>query len=80
MTDKTTPETTFYRHYKGGLYRLLAWAQSEDTGKPVAVYQSAADGMVWVRSREEFLGTVHSELPGGIATRVRRFELVKEHS
>lgn len=69
---------TRYRHHKGGMYRLVSWGQIEATGDQVVIYRSESDGKVWVRPRDEFYGTVHGELPGGIATRISRFERVKE--
>ncbi len=63
---------TMYRHYKGGLYGVVAWATDEPTMTPVVVYRSVADGRVWVRSREDFEATVHVEVYG-VAKRVPRF-------
>jgi hypothetical protein len=47
-----------YRHYKGGLYRLLYEALREDDETLMAVYQSLEDGCVWVRPWTEFKGVV----------------------
>jgi len=73
-------EGSLYRHYKGGTYRLIAWGQIEATEADVVIYRSEQDGKVWVRPKDEFYGTVHSESPGGIATRINRFERVKEQT
>lgn len=75
MPDNTTtkPDLPRYRHYKGDFYWILREATEEATGTPVVVYMAEKDGRVWVRPTGEFFGTVHDELPGGIATRTRRF-------
>lgn len=73
MSDN--PDNLF-RHYKGGLYRLLLEATDEVTGKPYYVYRSEADGRVWVRSAENWNSTVHEEVPGGRSTRIPRFAKV----
>lgn len=64
---------TLYRHYKGGLYTVIAWGMDEPTMTPVVVYRSEADGSVWVRTRKAWEETVHVEDVGGIARRVPRF-------
>jgi hypothetical protein len=42
-----------YRHFKGGLYRLLHHALYEPSGELVVVYQGE-DGKVWVRPHSVF--------------------------
>lgn len=67
----SVPRTrALYRHYQGGLYRLLHEAILEATEEPVVVYRSEADGRIWVRSLREWNQKVQ---PG-----VRRFERVPE--
>jgi hypothetical protein len=46
-----------YRHYKGGIYELVAEAQLEADHTPVMVYRGQ-DGAVWVRPRADFFGQV----------------------
>jgi len=67
-----------FRHYKGGLYRLLAEATDEATGAQVMVYRSEQDGRVWVRTPDSWFGSVHEEGPGGVECRVPRFRKVSE--
>jgi predicted HAD superfamily Cof-like phosphohydrolase len=43
-----------YRHYKGGLYELLAEGKNEATLTDVVIYRSCQKGDVWVRPKEEF--------------------------
>jgi hypothetical protein len=66
-----------YRHYKGGVYRLLHEATIEATLEPCMVYRAESDGHIWVRPLKEWNGTVHDEV-NGVARRVRRFERVPE--
>lgn len=49
-----------YRHYKGGVYRVVAVGKLEATLEPVVIYHSAAIGLTsgqgdwWVRPLAEF--------------------------
>jgi hypothetical protein len=43
-----------YRHYKGGLYKVLTLAKSADDERELVVYQAVQTGVVWVRDAEEF--------------------------
>jgi len=48
-----------YRHYKGGLYRVLfngTDSTNERSGTPVVVYVSLTNGRVFVRDAREFHG------------------------
>lgn len=47
-----------YRHFKGGMYRVLGMARHSETLGELVVYQSLADGAFWVRPAnmwDEFL-------------------------
>lgn len=45
-----------YRHYKGGLYKVLHMALDSETLQTLVVYQALKEGgQVWVRSAEMFL-------------------------
>jgi hypothetical protein len=66
-------EGSVYRHYKGGLYRMLHLATDEATGEDIVVYRSLADDRIWVRTAYSWNGTVHHEEPGGIASSIPRF-------
>jgi hypothetical protein len=39
-----------WRHYKGGLYVVVAVALKEDTLEPLVVYRSNKKGTVWART------------------------------
>ena len=40
-----------YRHYKGNVYKIIAFAQHSETCEDMIVYQSVAHGDVWVRPK-----------------------------
>lgn len=53
MSDHNAPPGNgdLYRHYKGGLYRFVAYGTDEATGREVVIYRGQADGRWWVRAR-----------------------------
>lgn len=53
-------EGTYYRHFKGGLYKLIGIARdSEDHGRELVVYQAMyGEKQLWVRPREMFFSDV----------------------
>jgi 8-oxo-dGTP pyrophosphatase MutT (NUDIX family) len=63
-----------YRHFKGGLYEVVAEGRHSETEEWLVVYR-AADGGLWIRPREMFLGTA---LVDGVP--VRRFTRIEEGS
>lgn len=46
----------FWRHFKGGIYQILAVAQVESTHDRVVVYKG--DSGTWTRPLQEFIGNV----------------------
>ena len=40
-----------YRHYKGNLYKIIAFAKHSETCEEMIVYQSTEHGDTWVRPR-----------------------------
>ena len=38
-----------YRHFKGGIYRVIGVGRHSEDLSPMVVYQSVADGGIWVR-------------------------------
>lgn len=63
-----------WRHWKGGLYTIVALAHEEATGDVVVVYQSDALLTQWARPLSAFLGRVkQTDGPS-----VLRFTLVVE--
>ncbi len=68
-----------YRHYKGGLYVVIATALEEATLEPVVVYRSCARGTIWTRLYADFTfkiptGAVSQD---GVAFTIPRFELLE---
>jgi hypothetical protein len=60
MTDSPPePRPGRYRHYKGGLYRVIGVARHSETDEELVVYQPLyGAGGLWVRPRAMFLETV----------------------
>lgn len=56
MHDPQPGET--YRHFKGGLYEIVARSLREDTLEPLVTYRSLEDGECWTRTLENFNGSV----------------------
>jgi hypothetical protein len=46
-----------YRHYKGGIYKVLLWATDTETGETSVVYEGT-DGKIWVRPATMFFENV----------------------
>ena len=44
----------FYRHYKGGLYKVLALGTHSETVEPVVIYEACDNGELWVRPLSMF--------------------------
>lgn len=54
-----TGTTRYYRHFKGGKYRVLAIGQDSESLTPVVIYQALyGDYKIWVRPKEMFDGVV----------------------
>ena len=52
----------YYRHFKGGLYRLIGIAKDSETLEEVVVYQAMyGDRQMWVRPAEMFFGKVDKD-------------------
>ena len=49
----------YYRHFKGGKYKLLGFAKDCETLEKMVVYQALfGEGETWVRPYDMFYGTV----------------------
>ncbi len=40
-----------YRHYKGGVYKIIALAKHSETMEDMVVYSSVKDNKTWVRPK-----------------------------
>ena len=48
-----------YRHFKGNLYEIVCFAKDCEDESELVVYKALyGEGQIWVRSAEEFFGTV----------------------
>ena len=67
----------YYRHFKGGKYKILAIGQDSESLAPVVVYQALyGDHKVWVRPKEMFFDTVNRD-----GKEIQRFtEITKEEA
>ena len=67
-----------YRHFKGGVYRVLDLALDATTMRDAVIYQNIRDCGKWVRPLDEFLSAVDkTKYPD--ATQKWRFAEIKEH-
>ena len=41
-----------YKHYKGNLYKIIAFAKHSETSEDMIVYQSTKNGDIWVRPKK----------------------------
>lgn len=62
-----------YKHFKGGLYRVLLEAKDSETLEEMVVYIHLDNGEIWVRPKKMFLEKVTRD--GKV---FERFELVKK--
>ena len=52
----------YYRHFKGGKYKLLGIAKDSETLEKMVVYQALyGEGEMWVRPYDMFFGTVERD-------------------
>ena len=47
-----------YRHYKGNLYKIIAFAKNSETVEDMIVYQSIKTGETWVRPKNMWNETI----------------------
>lgn len=59
VIDSMKDDVRYFRHFKGGMYKLLAIGQDSETLEPVVVYQALyGEGKVWVRPYDMFFETI----------------------
>ena len=78
MPDFPIARGTLWRHFKGGVYRILHIALMEGTREDVVVYMNVTEHgadlpvpQIWVRPVNEWREFV--EIPGGTGTKITRF-------
>lgn len=65
---KVYPENgDYYRHYKGGTYRVISMCKHSETGEDLVIYESITFGGVYARPLE--LWFEHVETPSGMTPR-----------
>ena len=50
-----------YRHYKGNLYKIIAFAKHSETCEEMIVYQSTKDDATWVRPKNMWNETIDNK-------------------
>lgn len=63
LTSHKVQVDGIYRHYKGGLYKVINIAIDEKTEGPVVVYKTTEpkDGIIWTRSLGDWLQYVNDK-------------------
>ena len=60
MADIISVTVKYYRHFKGGKYKILALGKDSDSLEDVVIYQALyGEGLVWVRRANQFFGMVN---------------------
>lgn len=72
-TQRLSIDHNIYRHFKGGLYKVLTVALHSETQEPMVVYVSLQDGQSWVRPYSHWNEYVEVPQESGNTLRVRRF-------
>ena len=67
-----------YRHYKGGIYKVLFTALDSATNSPVVVYLNELHGTLYTRPLSEFISNILTERGEDIGQ--PRFELLDDPS
>ena len=50
-----------YKHYKGNIYKIIAFAKHSETCEDMIVYQSIKDGATWVRPKSMWNEIIDSD-------------------
>ena len=58
---ENTVKPGIYRHFKGGIYRVIGIARHSEDLSPMVVYQSCKDDSYWVRPASMWNETVERD-------------------
>lgn len=64
-----------YRHFKGGLYKVICIALHTETNETLVVYKNIKSGVIYTRNMQMFLSKVDKEKYPD-CTQEYRFELI----
>ena len=73
MPEERILEHNVYRHFKGGLYKVLFVAQDSETQEPMVVYVALKDGKTWVRKQSNWTEMVVTGKQDGMDVLTKRF-------
>lgn len=60
INRKLEKRIKYYRHFKGGKYKILALGKDSDSLEDVVIYQALyGEGLVWVRPAKQFFRMVN---------------------
>lgn len=51
-----------YRHYKGNIYKVIAFARHSETGEEMVVYQSLKNGDLWCRPKTMWFDKIDNNI------------------
>ena len=71
------PTTGHYRHYKGGLYKVISLAEHTETKEKLVIYQSVSFGSIYARPLSQWFEEV-PYLNGDSQTMTARFRPTNE--
>ncbi|MBU0727940.1 DUF1653 domain-containing protein [Patescibacteria group bacterium] len=73
MTKKSLIRAGVYKHYKGGIYKVISIAKHSETKEDMVVYKSLdKEHQLWVRSLKMFTEMV--EVEGGKVPRFQKID------